>query len=40
MKQKAIVRILLAVMLIGIVIVLGASCVVTQQNEYTVIRQF
>ena len=40
MKQKAIVRILLAVVLIGIVIVLGASCVVTQQNEYTVIRQF
>ncbi len=40
MKQKAIVRILLAVVLVGIVIVLGASCVVTQQNEYTVIRQF
>ena len=40
MKQKAIVRILLAVVLIGVVIVLGASCVVTQQNEYTVIRQF
>lgn len=40
MKQKAIVRILLAVVLTGVVIVLGASCVVTQQNEYTVIRQF
>lgn len=40
MKQKATVRILLAAVLIGAVVVLGASCVVTQQNEYTVIRQF
>lgn len=40
MKQKTTLRILLAVVLIGVVIVLGASCVVTQQNEYTVIRQF
>lgn len=40
MKQKAIFRILLAVVLIGAVVVLGAGCVVTQQNEYTVIRQF
>ena len=40
MKKKVLVRVLLAVVLIGAVIVLGASCVVTQQNEYTVIRQF
>lgn len=40
MKKKVLVRVLLAVVLIGVVIVLGASCVVTQQNEYTVIRQF
>lgn len=40
MKQKATLRILLAAALITALVVLGASCVVTQQNEYTVIRQF
>ncbi len=40
MKQKATLRILLAAALITARVVLGASCVVTQQNEYTVIRQF
>ncbi|MBD5095334.1 MAG: protease modulator HflC [Subdoligranulum sp.] len=40
MKKKTISRILLAIVLIGAVIVLGSACVVTQQNEYTVIRQF
>ena len=40
MKQKAALRILLAAALITALVVLGASCVVTQQNEYTVIRQF
>ena len=40
MKKKVLVRVLFAFVLIGVVIVLGAACVVTQQNEYTVIRQF
>ena len=40
MKKKVLVRVLLAIVLIGAVIVLGSACVVTQQNEYTVIRQF
>ena len=40
MKQKATLRILLAAALITALVVQGASCVVTQQNEYTVIRQF
>ena len=40
MKKKVLARVLLAFVLIGAVIVLGSACVVTQQNEYTVIRQF
>lgn len=40
MKQKAIFRVLLAAVLIAALAVLGACCVITQQNEYTVIRQF
>lgn len=40
MKKKAIVRALFAAVLAGAVVLLGAACVVTQQNEYTVIRQF
>lgn len=40
MKHKVRARVLLAAAVIAALIVLGASCVVTQQNEYTVIRQF
>lgn len=40
MKHKVRARVLLAAVVIAALIALGASCVITQQNEYTVIRQF
>lgn len=40
MKQNTKVRIVLIVVLVLAALVLSASCVVTQQNQYTVIRQF
>ena len=40
MKRSKKIGVILAAVLVLIVMALGSACVVTQQNEYTVVRQF